>query len=218
LVRDFGRREQARLEAIAGNQGGDDAFTLMGEMRATMSDKVGIMRDGKPLDEAVENLQELLRRSRRVTLRHQARGGNPELAAAYRVQKMLKLALCVAHGAQRRTESRGAHYRADYPQRNDRDWLSRTLATWPDEQATLPELSYEALDVMRMELPPGWRGYGAKDHIDHPDTARRQGEVDAAKAASADRYAVQESLMPYEELLPERYRARNERLEEPDHE
>jgi hypothetical protein len=42
--------------------------------------------------------------------------------------------------------------------------------------------------------------------------------VDAATAASADRYALQESLMPYEQLLPERYRARNERLEEPDHE
>ena len=41
---------------------------------------------------------------------------------------MLKIALCVAQGALQRTESRGAHYREDYPQRNDRDWLKRTLA------------------------------------------------------------------------------------------
>ena len=48
---------------------------------------------------------------------------------AYRVQKMLKLALTVAHGAQVRTESRGAHFRQDFPRRDDAQWLKRTLAT-----------------------------------------------------------------------------------------
>jgi fumarate reductase flavoprotein subunit len=218
LVRDFLRQEERRLEAIAGNRGGDDAFTLMRAMRETMSSKVGILRDGEPLEQAVETLQDLLLRSRRVTLRHQARGANPELAAAYRVQKMLKLALCVAHGAQQRTESRGAHFRADYPQRDDDRWLCRTLAAWPDPDTTLPELEYEPLDVMRMELPPGWRGYGARDHIDHPDTSRRREQVAAARERHPDRDALQRALMPYEHLLPERYRQPNERLEAPDQE
>ena len=109
-------------------------------------------------------------------------GANPELVTAYRVQKMLKLALSVAYGALTRTESRGAHYRQDYPRRNDAEWLKRTLATWKGDD-TLPTLAYEALDVKRMELPPGWRGYGAKDYTDHPDTAARQAEVDATKRA-----------------------------------
>ncbi len=67
-----------------------------------------------------------------------------------------------------------------------------------------------------MELPPGWRGYGARDYIDHPDTATRQAEVEAAKARNADgdRFALQEALMPYEQLLPEVLRGRNERLDE----
>ena len=67
-----------------------------------------------------------------------------------------------------------------------------------------------------MELPPGWRGYGAKDYIDHPDTAARQKEVEAIKAklVPSDRFAVQQALMPYEELLPSRYRGRNERIDE----
>ena len=67
-----------------------------------------------------------------------------------------------------------------------------------------------------MELPPGWRGYGAKDYIDHPDTAARQPEVDAlrAKLEPAGRFAVQKALMPYEDLLPPRFRGRNERIDE----
>ena len=213
LVADAGRREQAALTAIAGNQGGDDAFTLTREMQETMTRHVAIQRDGDGLTEAVDTLKDLLARSRNVTLRHPVAGANPELAAAYRVQKMLKLALCVAYGALERTESRGAHFRTDHPRRDDRDWLKRTIARWPDDDAELPELSYEALDVATMELPPGWRGYGARNHIDHPDTAARLADVEAADAAHDDRFDRQAALMPYDHLLPERYRARNERLE-----
>jgi fumarate reductase flavoprotein subunit len=126
---------------------------------------------------------------------------------------MLKLALCVAHGALTRTESRGAHYRQDYPRRNDAEWLKRTLATWKPD-ATLPTLSYEALDVRRMELPPGWRGYGAKDYVDHPDTAVRQAQVDATKARLTDRFDRQRALMPYEHLLPRELGGRNERIDD----
>ena len=116
---------------------------------------------------------------RRIGLRSREPGANPELVTAYRVQKMLKLALCVAYGALTRTESRGAHFRQDFPRRDDAQWLKRTLARWPGEGDSLPTLGYEALDVMAMELPPGWRGYGAKDYIDHPDTARRTADVAA---------------------------------------
>jgi len=143
-------------------------------------------------------------------------GANPELVTAYRTQMMLRVAQTVAAGALARTESRGAHFRADYPRRNDRDWLSRTLATWPDPGADLPTLRYEPLDVMTMELPPGWRGYGGRDHINHPDTERRTAEVASARErlADADRFTVQAALLPYEHLLPAGVRGRNERFDE----
>jgi fumarate reductase flavoprotein subunit len=171
---------------------------------------------GQALEEAVHTLQQLSARSRNIGLRYKARGANPELVTAYRVQKMLKLALCVAYGAYTRTESRGAHFREDFPRRNDAEWLKRTLATWKSENDTLPALIHEQLDVMQMELPPGWRGYGARDHIDHPDTARRLAEIEALKQRrdGADRFALQETLMSYEHLLPERFRGRNERIDE----
>ena len=130
---------------------------------------------------------------------------------------MIKLALTIAYGALVRTESRGAHFRHDFPRRNDAEWLKRTLATWRHESDTLPTLGYEPLDVRRMELPPGWRGYGAKDYVDHPDTPARLAEIEAIKArlAGGDRFTLQQALMPFADLLPARLRGRNERIDEP---
>ncbi len=214
LVRAFHDRVAGRLVAIASAGGRESAFSLITEMQNVMTDKVAIFREGDQLEQAVGELEALLKRTRDIGLKYSARGANPELAAAYRAPMMVKLALCVAKGALERTESRGAHYRSDYPQRNDRDWLCRTLARWPSDDATLPELDYETLDVMQMELPPGFRGYGARNQVDHPDTDKRLAEVEAV--AGMDRVERQAALMPYEELLPARYRGRNARLGETD--
>jgi fumarate reductase flavoprotein subunit len=215
-VHGFLEREQARLDAMLAGRGTESAVALRVAMQQIMTAKVGIFRRGKDLEQAVEELQALLLRSRNIGVRYRGAGPNPELVTAYRTQKMLKLAITIAYGALVRTESRGAHYREDFPSRNDAQWLKRTLACWTKEQGTLPMLGYEALDVKTMELPPGWRGYGARDYTDHPDTAARQHEVDAVKAAlaPAGRFAIQEALMPYEHLLPPRFRGRNERIDE----
>ena len=217
LIHEFLEHEQAKLDALAGGKGSEEANTLRVRMQEIMTSKVGIFRTGDDLASAVEELQTLLRRSRSIGLRYTASGANPELVSAYRLQKMLRLALTVAYGALTRTESRGAHFRQDYPRRNDAEWLHRTLATWKNAEDTLPTLAREPLDVMQMELPPGWRGYGAKDYIDHPDTTRRAAEVEAIKTrlAGAGRAVVQEALMPYAALLPERFRGPNERIDEP---
>jgi fumarate reductase flavoprotein subunit len=215
LIQETLQREQAKIDALIDGRGTENAAAIMAGMQTIMTNKVGIFRKGPVLEEAVHELQNLLLRSRNIGLRYKARGANPELVTAYRVQKMLKMALCVAYGALQRTESRGAHFREDFPRRNDAEWLNRTLATWKSESDTLPSLSYEQLDVMKMELPPGWRGYGAKDHIDHPDTARRVAEIETLKQRDgADRFAFQKILMPYEHLLPGPFRGRNERIDE----
>lgn len=217
LVDEALRSAAARLVAIADNTGRENAFEVTADMQRVMTGKVGIFRNGDDLEAAVAELSTIYGRSLKIGLRSQARGANPELEAAYRVQMMSKLALCVATGALGRAESRGAHYREDYPQRNDRDWLSRTLAVWPDGGAA-PELGYEKLDVDGMELPPGWRGYGASDHIEHPDTPARAKKVEEVSngAEGNDRFALQQALMPYVHLLPERYRGRNARIGEND--
>lgn len=216
LIDDFFRREQRHLAMIANGKGGESVFELTRLMQDTMTNQVGIFRHEDHLQEAVTTLQSLQGRTRNITLRSNAPGASPELVAAYRLQRMLKLALCVATGALQRTESRGAHYRADYPRRNDSQWMCRTLATWPDRASDLPVLSYEPLDIMRMELPPGWRGYGARDYIEHPDTARRQLEIESilANTVDAGRHERQQALMPFKHLLTAQLRGRNQRLGE----
>jgi fumarate reductase flavoprotein subunit len=182
-------------------------------MEQIMTDKVGLFRNGADLESAVGELSDLLVRSRQVGVRAANLDANPELVLAYRLPRMLKVALTVALGALQRTESRGAHFREDHPARNDRDWLNRTLACWP-EGAAMPCLDYESLDVTQMELPPGFRGYGVKNIVEHPASAGRQAEVDEVVEAKPDRYSRQSALMPFKQLLPTKYRGRNSRLDE----
>jgi fumarate reductase flavoprotein subunit len=216
LLREALDAERGRVGHLLHHGGREQADMLKAEMQQTMTDNVGIFRRGADVQQAVDKLQELLVRSREIGLRSRRDGPNPELVTAYRVQKMLKVALCVAQGALTRTESRGAHFREDFPRRDDAQWLRRTLATWSEPSATLPTLSYEALDVHAMELPPGWRGYGNKDYVDHPDTPQRTAEVAQLRESTqaAGRHAVQAALMPYEHLLPPGLRGRNERIDE----
>jgi fumarate reductase flavoprotein subunit len=213
LARDFVQREQHRLEQIIARPGEESAIALRQRMEQIMTDKVGLFRNGPDLESAVAELADLLALSHQVGC-NGSLDANPELVLAYRLPRMLKVALTVAMGALNRTESRGAHFREDYPERNDRDWLNRTLACWRDGE-DLPELDYDELEVKQMELPPGFRGYGAKNIIEHPDTAQRQADVDEMRAAKLDRYAVQSYLMSFKHLLPLKYRGRNERLDDP---
>src|SRR4026209_1212812 len=136
LIREVLAREQAKINALIDGNGTEDANSLRAQMQEIMTAKVGIFRTGADLESAFDERQRLLGRSRNIGLRYKARGANPELVSAYRVQKMLKLALCVASGALTRTESRGAHYREDHPRRNDARWLKRTLAVWRNEGDT----------------------------------------------------------------------------------
>ena len=213
LAERFMQQVQSEIDVLVEGDGHESAFELKREMQRIMMDYVGIFRNGPELEKAVAELKVLLERSRKLGLKCKKRHANPELVEALRVKRMLKVALTVACGAAARTESRGAHAREDYPQRNDRDWLNRTLASWPVPDALEPELNYEALDVMKMELPPGYRGYGINNAIVHPDTEKREqqiAEILAELGDDADRYQRQRALMPFE--LPESLQPNNERL------
>jgi fumarate reductase flavoprotein subunit len=214
LVKEFVRRESSKLERLLSTRGTEHPVVLRQRMEQIMTEKVGLFRKGPDLAAALDELVELLGRSRRTGVCCQHPAANPELVLAYRLPRMLKVAIGVTLGALRRTESRGAHYREDHPERNDAEWLSRTLLSWEDEHETLPTLSYEPLDVAGMELPPGFRGYGARNIVEHPDTAPRQAEVDATReaAGAGDRFMIQERLMPFHHLLPAKYRRHNARL------
>ncbi|EAH5378164.1 fumarate reductase flavoprotein subunit [Campylobacter jejuni] len=215
VVKDFLTKEYQYLKSLVDKEGKYNVFEIKNRMKEIMWDKVAIFRTGEGLKEAVDELEKLYKDSQDVKVHcKELDCANPELEEAYRVPRMLKIALCVAYGALLRTESRGAHYREDYPKRDDLNWMKRTNTFWVEGE-TLPRIEYEELDIMKMEIPPAFRGYGAKGNIiENPLSEKRQAEVDAIRekmeAEGKDRYEIQNALMPYE--LQAKYKAPNQRI------
>jgi fumarate reductase flavoprotein subunit len=211
-IEHFVKQEEKKIRDLLVRDFGENPFKLKAKMQKIMMDKVGIFRNGEDLEQAVEELKILNQRAKKIALRNRISSSNPELVEAIRVPKMIKLAQCVAYGAMLRTESRGAHSREDYLERNDKEWLKRTLTTWKDETADLPEISYEELDIMKMEMPPASRGYGVDNTIHHPDTEKREEQIAKIKKENpgADRFQLQELLNPI--TIPEKFRGKNERI------
>ena len=155
---------EARADAwLARSGNGPSVYAIRDAMGETMMNKVGIFRHGDELEQATTEIAQLLADCDRAVLRSKVPGMNPELTFALRLKGMLRLAYVTAKGALLRTESRGAHFRSDYPLRDDGDWLKRTLVRWP-ENAPEPAFSYEP--VGEIDLPPGHRGYGADDRVE----------------------------------------------------
>ncbi|EFB0882947.1 fumarate reductase flavoprotein subunit [Campylobacter coli] len=215
IVKDFLTKEYQYLKSLVDKEGKYSVFEIKNRMKEIMWDKVAIFRTGEGLKEAVDELEKLYKESQNVKVHcKELDCANPELEEAYRVPRMLKVALCVAYGALLRTESRGAHYREDYPKRDDLNWMKRTLTYWVEGES-LPRVEYDELDIMKMEMPPAFRGYGAKGNIiENPLSEKRQAEVDAIRekmeAEGKNRQEIQHALMPYE--LQPKYKALNQRI------
>ncbi|WP_419788273.1 fumarate reductase flavoprotein subunit [Pseudodesulfovibrio sp.] len=160
LISDAVKRQQDRIEALIDRRNGsENVYRVRSAMQQALNDGANIFRTREGLEKCVATLQDTLIRARNVGLRSNGKGVNPELAVALKLEGQVKMALMVAYGALMRTESRGSHNREDFPARNDRDWLNRTLAFWKDASDTLPTLEYEpATNVV--VIPPGDRGYG----------------------------------------------------------
>ncbi|MDX2413336.1 MAG: fumarate reductase flavoprotein subunit [Woeseiaceae bacterium] len=169
---------------------GRSIYAIRDDLGELMMHKVGIFRTGTELAEAVGGIRKLLDDCENAVLRCKDPGVNPELAFALRLKGMLRLAMAVAMGAEARTESRGAHFRTDYPLRNDEQWLNRTLVRWAADDSA-PSFSYEPTGLI--DLPPGHRGYGSDERIgmqqsidSHNDTVleeqTRHGRLESAEA------------------------------------
>lgn len=131
------RTEEARIRTLLVNKGAERAWQIQEELGKTMSLNLGIFRTQKSMMEAGERVRELKARASLTFLQDRGKIFNTDLVQALELQALLDVAETIVAGALAREESRGAHYRSDFPQRDDTNWLKHTLAYRTPEGASL---------------------------------------------------------------------------------
>jgi fumarate reductase flavoprotein subunit len=151
---------QGRLRELMQRTGGKESVAgLRKEMMQTMEEHAGIYRSGEGLAAACAKLADLRARYRRIELHDKTNVYNTDLLQALELGSMLDCAEAVAQSALARKESRGAHQRLDFPERDDRTYLRHSMATYAGEAP--PRISYR--DVVITRSQPGVRDYSG-DH------------------------------------------------------
>jgi succinate dehydrogenase / fumarate reductase, flavoprotein subunit len=154
LLRDHWNAFHAHLEEIFSRKEGEACFQVRDEMKSLMTSHVGIFRRESTLSAARDTIRQLKERSRKIPVRQRGLAFNYELVQYLELEAMLHVAEVITAGALSRKESRGAHFRVDYPARDDDHWLRHTLAfQTPDG----PRLEYK--DVTITNYPPKERTY-----------------------------------------------------------
>ena len=153
------RQRQADAYArIMTMDGAENAYALWREMGEWMTANVTVIRDNRKLADTEQKLVELKDRWGRIGIADRGRWLNHDVSFVKQLWNMLELARVITVGALRRDESRGAHYKPGFPNRDDARWLKTTKARWTSDG---PELSYEPVDVSL--IPPRPRKYDVTD-------------------------------------------------------
>jgi succinate dehydrogenase / fumarate reductase flavoprotein subunit len=152
------KRQQQKNAALLSNPGTENPFKLWRELGDTMTQHASIIRYNAGLAECDARIVELLDRYKNVNLSDKTAWANTSFAFARQLQNMLHLARVIVQGARLRDESRGAHYKPDFPERNDAQFLKTTMAKY-DATANAPAFSYAEVDTTL--IPPRPRHYDA---------------------------------------------------------
>jgi succinate dehydrogenase / fumarate reductase flavoprotein subunit len=139
------------VDRLLNSTGGESAAGIRQELQAIMMDNVGVFRIEEQIQAAVDEIHELQERYRRVSLRDKGKTFNTELLETIELGYLLDLAEVTAESALARQESRGAHSREDYPERDDENWLKHTLAYRTDHGV---ELKYKPVTITSFEPKP----------------------------------------------------------------
>jgi len=152
------KRQQEMNAQLMNNQGTENPFRLWRELGDIMSKNVTVTRYNKSLQETDAKIVELLERYRSVNLSDRSQWANTSFVFARQLYNMLQLARVITQGAAMRDESRGAHYKPDFPERDDKNWMKTTKAYFAAD-ADEPRFEFEPVDVSL--IPPRPRRYDA---------------------------------------------------------
>lgn len=135
--------EQARgrLAELRKRDQGEPRFRLLEELRTVMTEKVGIFRNEAQLSEGLQAIRELKSRYKKVCLGDTGKNFNIDIFNTLELENMLSISEVIAAGALARKESRGSHYRTDFPRRDDANWLTHTFACCSEDG---PQLTYDS--------------------------------------------------------------------------
>ncbi len=139
---------QLQKKLLAGN-GKENIYCLHDELADWMVKYVTVHRDNRTLEETLDKIQTLKERYQNISLDDHSRFANQSLAFAMQFGPMLDIAEIITMGALARNESRGSHFKSEYPQRLD-EWQVTTIATY-DTQTGRPKLSYEPVDTRHLD-------------------------------------------------------------------
>ncbi len=140
--------ERKKIEGWISRTSGEKAHHLLNRLKVVMSEKVGLFRTKKELEKALEEIRQIREDYGRACLSGISRRYSQVLVNMVEFAHMLDLTEVITLGALRREETRGSHYRLDFPVRNDTDWLKHTLVTIKDGR---PGVSYRPVRVTRYQ-------------------------------------------------------------------
>ena len=151
------KRQQEINDAIIKNEGTENQYKLHEEMGKWMTDNVTVVRYNDRLKATDDKLLELIDRFKHISINDSNLWATQAVPHARQLWNMLQLARVITLGALNRNESRGAHYKPEFPERDDERWMKSTIAEYSEEA---PVFSYESIDTSLIE--PRKRDYSSK--------------------------------------------------------
>jgi succinate dehydrogenase / fumarate reductase flavoprotein subunit len=147
------KRQQALNDSLLKSEGTENPFKLWRELGDTMTRNVTVIRYNRNIQQTDEKIVELMERFRRINLSDKSSWANTSFAFTRQLNNMLHIARVIAQGAALRDESRGAHYKPEFPERNDEKFLKTTKAAFTGEQSS-PRFEYEDVDTQFIKPRP----------------------------------------------------------------
>lgn len=150
VFREALEQEEAAQKEFLSKDGAENVFQLHDEMADWMVRYASVKRDNPDLKKTLETLKEIRQRFRHIGLDDRGTTLNQAYVFARQFPAMLELALVIVKGALLRNEFRGAHFKPEFPERDDDRWLKTTIATH-DPHKDEPAISYEAIDTRHLD-------------------------------------------------------------------
>ncbi|MBO8172240.1 MAG: succinate dehydrogenase flavoprotein subunit [Bacillaceae bacterium] len=173
------KKQEEHVQKIYNMDGRENPYQLHVEMSDWMVENVTVVRYNDRLKQTDEKLQELMERWHHIGLDDASRYNNRTVSFVRQLWNMLQLARVITLGALNRNESRGAHYKPEFPERDDENWLKTTIADYTPDG---PTFRYEPVDIRHIKPRP--RRY---DVVKESNAEQESGQNQNEAAATGER-------------------------------